>query len=114
MKILKPLIESVGRKRPEVWPSNWIIHDDNTLAQKARSLKHFLAQNSITEMENPHCFTDLAANDFWLFPKIKSALKKRGFQDNEDVHKCDDSTEFLHNRSSKNVSNSGSIVGLIA
>jgi hypothetical protein len=25
-------------------------------------------------------------NDFWLFPKIKSALKERRFQDTEYVH----------------------------
>jgi len=38
---------------------------------------------------NPPYFPDLASNDFWLFPEIKSALKGRRFQDK----KCDDSTE---------------------
>jgi hypothetical protein len=37
-------------------------------------------------MEHPPCFSDLAPNDFWLFPKIKSALKGR-FQDTEDIQK---------------------------
>jgi hypothetical protein len=35
----------------------------------------------------------LTPNDFWLFPKIKSALKGRIFQDTEDIKKCDDGTE---------------------
>jgi hypothetical protein len=37
---------------------------------------------------------DLAPNDLCLFPKIKSALKERRFQDTEDSNKkSDDSTE---------------------
>jgi hypothetical protein len=28
---------------------------------------------------------DLALNDFWLFPKLKSALKGQRFQDIEDI-----------------------------
>jgi hypothetical protein len=32
-------------------------------------------------MEHPPFSSDLAANDFWLFPKLKSALKGRIFQD---------------------------------
>jgi hypothetical protein len=44
-------------------------------------------------MDHPHHSPDLAPNDFWLFPKIKSALKGPRFQDNEDTKKCDDGTE---------------------
>jgi hypothetical protein len=43
------------------------------------AVKQFLAQKSITEMEYPPYSPDLALNDFWLFPKIKSALKGRIF-----------------------------------
>jgi hypothetical protein len=42
------------------------------------SAKQFLAQKSIT---------DLAPNDFWLFPKIKSALKGRKFYVIEGIQK---------------------------
>jgi hypothetical protein len=31
-------------------------------------------------MEHPPCSSDLTLNDFWLFPKIKPALKGRRFQ----------------------------------
>jgi hypothetical protein len=45
-------------------------------------------------MEHPPHSPDLAPNDFWLFPKIKSAVKDRRFQDTEDIqNKCDDGTE---------------------
>jgi hypothetical protein len=38
-------------------------------------------------MEHPPYSSDFAPNDFWLFPKIKSALKGQRFQDNEDIHR---------------------------
>jgi hypothetical protein len=36
-------------------------------------------------MEHPSCSPDLAPNDFWLFPKIKSTLKGQMYQDTEDI-----------------------------
>jgi hypothetical protein len=37
---------------------------------------------------NTHPYSpDLAANNFWLFPDIKSALKGRSFQDIKDIRK---------------------------
>jgi hypothetical protein len=53
----------------ELWRNIWILHHDNAPAHKALSVKQFLAQKSIAEMENPLCSPDLAPNDFWLFPK---------------------------------------------
>jgi hypothetical protein len=64
-----------------------ILHHDNAPAYKAFSVKQFLARISITEMEHPPYSCHLAPNDFWLFPKIKTALKGRRFQDTEDIQK---------------------------
>jgi hypothetical protein len=50
---LKQLHEAVCRKGPELWPNDWILHHDNALANKALSVKQFLAQKSITKMEHP-------------------------------------------------------------
>jgi hypothetical protein len=52
------------------------------------SVKQFLAQKSITEMEHPPYSPDLAPNVFGLFPEIKSALKGLRFQDIEHIKKC--------------------------
>jgi hypothetical protein len=59
------------------------------------SVKQFLAQKSITEMEHTPFYPDLAPNNFWVFPKIKSALKRRRFQNTEDTPppQKNDSTE---------------------
>jgi histone-lysine N-methyltransferase SETMAR len=87
MEILKRLLEAVPRKRPELWPNDWILHHDNAPAHKALSVKQFLVQKSIIEMQHLSYSPDLAPNDFWLFPEIKSALKGRKFQDVEDIQK---------------------------
>jgi hypothetical protein len=72
----------VERKVPELW----ILHHVSAPAHKTLSVKMFMAQKSITEMEHPHYSPDLAAlNDFWLFPELKSALKGRKFQDTDDI-----------------------------
>jgi hypothetical protein len=90
MEILKRLHEAVRRKRPELWPNNWILHHDSAPTHKA--VKQFLAKTSITEMEHLPYSPDLASSEFWLFPKIKSALKGRNFKPIEDIKKCDDGT----------------------
>jgi hypothetical protein len=66
VEILKQLHEAVCRKRPEVRPNNWIFHHDHAAAHKVLSVKQFLAQKLITEMEHTPLSTDLAVNDFWL------------------------------------------------
>jgi len=101
---------------PKFWHNDWILCRNNAPVHKALSVKQFLDQKSITEMEHPPCSPDFAPNDFWLFPKIKSALKEWRFQDTEDINKKKKwwHWKIFHNRSSKNVSKSDSIVGLSA
>jgi hypothetical protein len=59
--------------------SSWVLHQDNTLAHNALSVKMFLMKHNITVMEHPLYSPDLAPCDFFLFQKIKSALKGTGF-----------------------------------
>jgi hypothetical protein len=79
VEISKQFHETVCRKRPELWPNNWILPHNNAPAPKALSVKTFLAHKLTTEMEHPSYSPDLVPNGFWLFPKIKSALKGRRF-----------------------------------
>jgi hypothetical protein len=93
VEILKRLHETLHRKRPKLWPHDWILHHDNVRAHNVPSVKQFLAKKSINEIEHPTCSPDLGPNDLKLFPKINSALKGRSFQDIEDIKICDDSSE---------------------
>jgi hypothetical protein len=62
-------------------PKNWILHHDSLQG----TVKQFLAQKLITEMEHPPYSSDLALNDFWLLPKIKFALEGKRFLDTDDI-----------------------------
>jgi hypothetical protein len=54
--------------------------------QKQRRLHiSFLAKNSITKMDHPPYSPDLAPCDFWLFPKLKNALKGQRFANLPDL-----------------------------
>jgi transposase len=47
----------------------------------------FLAKKSITKMDHPPYSPDLAPCDFWLYPKLKNALKERRFADIPDIQR---------------------------
>jgi hypothetical protein len=84
VEILKPLHEAVHTKVLVIWPSVWILRHDNAPAHKDLSVKQFLTQKTITEMEYPRYSSDLAPNDFRLLPKM-SASKGLRFQDTEST-----------------------------
>ena len=48
-------------------------------------MREFLATKQITVLEHPAYSPDLAASDFFLFPKIKEILKQKHFYDIDDV-----------------------------
>jgi hypothetical protein len=56
VEIMNRFGTAVRRKRPGVYPNDWILRHDNAPAHKALSVKQFLAQKSITEMEHPPYF----------------------------------------------------------
>jgi histone-lysine N-methyltransferase SETMAR len=87
LKVLTRLRESVRRKRPGLWPDKWILHHDNAPVHDVLRVREFLAKNSITKMDHPPYSHDLAPCDFWLFPKLKNALKGQTFADLSDIQR---------------------------
>jgi transposase len=61
------------------------LHHDNAPAHRALSVREFLAPKQITVLEHPAYSTDLATNDFFLYPKIKEILKERHFGGIDDI-----------------------------
>jgi histone-lysine N-methyltransferase SETMAR len=84
LEVLTRLWESVQRKRPILWPDKWILYHENAPAHDALRVREFLAKISITKMDHPPYSPDLAPRDFWLFPKLKNALKGQRFADLSD------------------------------
>ena len=60
--------------------ASWILHHDNAPAHNTLSVKRYLAKNNIPVMGHPQYSPDLASCDFFLVPKIKSALKGTRFE----------------------------------
>jgi transposase len=51
----------------------------------AVSIKEFLAKQRVPQLNYPPYSPDLSPPDVFLFPKIKSTLKGRIFEDTEDI-----------------------------
>ena len=47
----------------------------------------FFVKHQITQVTQPPYILDLVPSDFWLFPKLKSPLKGKGFQTVDDIQK---------------------------
>ncbi|KAE9541769.1 hypothetical protein AGLY_003760 [Aphis glycines] len=99
-KIRTAIRDAVRRKRPEFNESgSWKLHHDNTPAHSAHVVQQFLAKHGIPVVSQPPYSPDLAPCDFFLFPKIKMALKSKRFQDVDEIKQ--NATEQLR-RVSKN------------
>ena len=98
--VLTTLREHVRRRRPDMWKNaSWILHYNNAPAHNALSVKRYLAKNNIPVMEHPPYSPDLAPCDFFLIPKIKSALKGTRFESADAVKAKSDATlEQLNTR----------------
>jgi hypothetical protein len=78
LEVLKRLHEEVRRKQPDRLANNsWILHRDNAPAHMALIVREFLASKQITVLQHPPCPSDLALNDFFLFPK--GNIKRKAF-----------------------------------
>ena len=75
-------------------------------------IKDFLARYKVTTLEHPPYSPELAAADFYLFPRLKSVLKGRPFCDATDIIKnATGSWKGLYKEASRNVSNNFTVAG---
>lgn len=81
-EVLKRLREDIRRKRPSLWQNqNWVLQHDNAPAHNALRTRELLSRMGTTVAPHPPYSPDLAPCDFYLFPKMKSKLKGRRFND---------------------------------
>ena len=57
------------------------------LAHSDHVIKGFLVKNNAELVRHPPYSPDLAPCDFWLFPKLKTTLKRTRFQSRKDIMK---------------------------
>jgi hypothetical protein len=52
VEILKQLRDSVLRRRPKIWPNDWILHHDNSQLTRRSLSSYFWTKKSTNEMEH--------------------------------------------------------------
>jgi hypothetical protein len=62
-----------------------MLHHKNAPAHMSLLVHEFLAKHETTVVPQLPYSTDLSPADFFLFPKLKSTLKGRGFQMIEEI-----------------------------
>jgi hypothetical protein len=80
-------MDSVRKKIPEIWRTNsWFLLHDNVPVHRSVLVHDFLAENNVTTLEHSY-IPDLAPTYFYLFHRLKAALKGRCFYDANDIIK---------------------------
>jgi histone-lysine N-methyltransferase SETMAR len=104
VQVLTRLRDAVRRKRPLLHAAgDWLLHHDNAPAHASHLVQQFLANHQIPQVNQPPYSPDLAPCDFFLFPKLKFALKGRRFDDVDDIKK--NATEQLRRVEQKDFQN---------
>ena len=80
--VLNRLLQDIRRVRPELHRTGkWILLHDNAPAHSAIRVRQFLAQKMIAVLDHPPYCPDLVPADFFLFPRLKAAIKGARFAD---------------------------------
>jgi histone-lysine N-methyltransferase SETMAR len=80
--VMERSLKRIRCVRPEFHNSkDWFLLRDNTPAHTAGVVVHFLTRKQVTVLHHPSYSPDLAPADFFLFPRLKSQLKGKHFQD---------------------------------
>ncbi|GFW86898.1 histone-lysine N-methyltransferase SETMAR [Trichonephila clavipes] len=85
--MLKRLKRWVNRVRPEI-SANWQLHRDNVPSHTCFVVAEHLTKNGIVTIPQPPYSPDLAPVDFFLFSKVKIALKGRHHETLDDVKRA--------------------------
>ena len=80
--ILRRLRDIVKGKCPEKWRTNsWFLLHDNAPTHRSVLVKDFSAKSNVKTVEHPPYSGGLVTAEFYLFPRLKSALKGTRFCD---------------------------------
>ena len=81
-EVLNRLLQYIRRVWPELHRTGkWMLLHDNAPAHSAIHMRQFLAQKMVALLDHPPYSPDLARADFFLFPRLKAAIKCACFVD---------------------------------
>jgi hypothetical protein len=79
------LIAEEGYGNLKLWADKYILHRDIAPEHDALRVREFLPKKFLRKMDHPPYSPDLAPCDFWLFPKLKNALKGQRLSSIPDI-----------------------------
>lgn len=86
LEVLDRFYTRMRRVRPEYREQGcWRFLHDNAPAHKCRIVQEFLAKKGVVVLDHPPYSPDLAPADFWLFPKLKLAMKGHRYSSIRDI-----------------------------
>ena len=74
------LQRAIQGKRPELYRSGFMLHQDNAPVHVSRVVKQTMSDLNIEPLQHPPYSPDLAICDFFLFPIVKDHLRGRKFE----------------------------------
>ena len=84
--VLVYLRAAVRRKRPELWENQTLdVAPRQWAAHASLLIRSYLAKHKTSVVPHSPCSPELAPADFFLFPKLKTTLKRRRFQTIEEI-----------------------------
>ena len=86
VQTLARLKECIRRKRPELWKDrSFLLHHDNASPHTSDFTLRKLQEWKVETLDHPPNSPDLAPCNFALFPKLKSTLRGRKFDNIKQV-----------------------------
>ena len=80
----KQLRRAIRDKRPELYRSGFILHQDNAPVHVSRVVKQTMSDLNKEPLQHPPYSPDLAICDFFLFRTVKDHLRGRKFESREE------------------------------
>ena len=73
-------------RRLQLWTTgDWQLHPNNMPPHASHLVESFLVKHQITQVTQSPYRPDLVPCGFWLFPKLKSPLKRKRFQTVDEI-----------------------------
>jgi hypothetical protein len=85
LEMLTRLRETLQRMRPEFGTEKRILHHGNAAEHNVLSSREFFIKNFVTKMNHLSLYTLISLLRFWIFPKLKNALKKEMFSNSLNI-----------------------------
>lgn len=105
LEVLKRLLLRIRRVRPQKYQTGkWMLLHDNAPSHTSIMVQQYLTQHGVTVLQHPPYSPDLAPADYFLFPRLKQALKGSRFADIDEIQQR--VTGILHTIPHQDFSNS--------